>query len=341
MTTPAQATEKTADLLAAVLTDLAAVVGGISDAQLASPTPCAGWDVAQLRDHVLGWLGTFAAGFADPDGQAPRASLDGYTAPDDAAGAVRAAAATLDAAIRGGAASRPLRLGEAAMPGGMALDMILWEYQVHGWDLARATGQPWSPPAGAAEESLAFAPGMLTEDYQGEGKAFAVRVAVPGTATPLDRLLGLSGRDPRWAAGPGAAGGAGEDEHARGPLIARFTVDGADPGQVAGLEADWVGVMIFRKTFTAGITGTATTVFMAAGPEEGSRSYVATERITGRAPDGQEGSLTIQHGGLESDPEAWFGHIVPHTGTGGFAGWAGTARIRHDGDGAYFEIRLG
>jgi hypothetical protein len=67
---------------------------------------------------------------------------------------------------------------------------------------------------------------------------------------------------------------------------------------------------------------------------------VATERITGRGPDGRDGSVTIQHGGLESDQDAWFGHIVPHTGTGSFAGWSGTARIRHDPDGAYFEITL-
>ena len=97
----------------------------------------------------------------------------------------------------------------------------------------------------------------------------------------------------------------------------------------------------YSKTFTSGITGHAATLFMAAGSQEGSRSYVATERITGR-PDGgeEEGSVTVQHGGLESDPDIWFGHIVPNTGTGGFAGWSGSARIRHDDQGAYFEIEL-
>jgi hypothetical protein len=45
-------------------------------------------------------------------------------------------------------------------------------------------------------------------------------------------------------------------------------------------------------------------------------------------------------GGLESDPASWFGHIVPGTGTGGFAGWTGSARIVHDDHGAYFEINL-
>ena len=86
------------------------------------------------------------------------------------------------------------------MPGDLALGMILCEYQVHGWDIARATGQLWSPPAAASEESLTFAPAMLNDDYQGEGKPFGTRVAVADDAPPLDRLLGLSGRDPGWSA---------------------------------------------------------------------------------------------------------------------------------------------
>ncbi len=47
-----------------------------------------------------------------------------------------------------------------------------------------------------------------------------------------------------------------------------------------------------------------------------------------------------QVSGLESDPDPWFGHITPATGTGGFAGWSGSARILHDDQGAYFEIEL-
>src|SRR5438067_1577873 len=73
-------------------------------------------------------------------------------------------------------------------------------------------------------------------------------------------------------------------------LIARFRVDRFEPRQVAGLDADWFSLLTFAKTFTSGITGHATTVFMSAGTEEGSRSYVATERITGRTEDGREGS---------------------------------------------------
>jgi uncharacterized protein (TIGR03086 family) len=196
-------TEKTTDLLVAVLSDLEPVIGRVTGEQLHDPTPCTELDVGQLRTHILGWLTTFAAGFADPGGQAPLDRLEGYTVPADPGAEVRSASAAMAAALHGGAAGRPLRLGDSAMPGDMALSMILWEYQVHGWDLARATRQPWSPPAAAAEESLEFAPGMLTPDYQGDGKAFAPRVPVPATAPALDRLLGLSGRDPGWPAHSG------------------------------------------------------------------------------------------------------------------------------------------
>lgn len=123
-------------------------------------------------------------------------------------------------------------------------------------------------------------------------------------------------------------------------LVARFTVEDAQPTQPTDLEADWVGLMIFTKTFTSGIIGTSTTLFMSAGTEEGSRSYVATERISGRTDDARVGTFTVQHGGLESDPSTWFGHIVPNTGTGDFAGWAGSAHIQHDDAGAYFEIEF-
>ncbi|MDQ2729007.1 MAG: TIGR03086 family metal-binding protein [Actinomycetota bacterium] len=195
-------TDQTAGLLRVVLTGLAPVVGAITPEQWHDPTPCQAFDVEQLRDHVLGWLTNFAAGFADPHGQAPRADNDGFHAPagaDAAAAQVSTAADRLDRAIGDGGAARPLRLGENAMPGDLALGMILWEYQVHGWDLARATGQEWSVPVAAAEASLTFVPTMLGPDHQGEGKPFGKPVQVPDGAPTLDRLIALSGRDPGWA----------------------------------------------------------------------------------------------------------------------------------------------
>lgn len=194
MTTP---TGLTRNHLASVLADLAGMIGAVDATRYHDPTRCTEYDVEALRDHVLGWLTTFAAGFSDPTGHAQNADIGDYHAPVDPAAtadAVHAAADQLDEALRDGAAARPLWLGDAQMPGELALGMILWEYQVHGWDLAVATGQHWAPPAAAVAESLAFAPGMLSEDYQGEGKTFGPRVMVSEDAPALHRLLGLSGR---------------------------------------------------------------------------------------------------------------------------------------------------
>ena len=190
-------------LIAPVLTDLAGVVSNIRPEQLADPTPCTNFDVEQLRAHVVSWSNYFGAAFADPDGTADRPDPKTFQVPDDpdaAANLIRAAAAKIDQSVQDGVAERPVLMVASTMPGEMSLRMTLWEYLTHGSDLAKATGQQWDPPVAAVEDALAFAPGMLTDEYRGEGKDFAHQVPVPDDAPPLDRLLGFSGRDPRWKA---------------------------------------------------------------------------------------------------------------------------------------------
>ncbi|XVX20262.1 TIGR03086 family metal-binding protein [Actinomycetota bacterium] len=197
-TTSQPSTTQTTGQLQAVLDRLAGVLDNIEPEQGDRPTSCTDYDVATLRQHALGWLTAFTDGYAAEDGTC--SDPEAVQVEGTGAQQVRDAAASLAASLPD-AAARELRIGEAGMPGEMALSMILWEYQMHGWDLARSTGQQWSPPDDGVEASLAFAPGMLTPDYQGEGKSFAPPVAVPDDAPPLDRLLGLSGRDPEWSAG--------------------------------------------------------------------------------------------------------------------------------------------
>lgn len=164
----------------------------------ADPTPCTDYSVADLREHLVSWSTAFGAGFSDPAGQAPDASA--ITVEGTGADQVRAAGEAIAAGIAAGGAERDLTLADGnAMPGAMALAMTLWEYQVHGWDLAVATGRDWAPSPPAVEGSIAFADQMLTPDFQGEGKAFAPRVPVPDDAPAIDRLVGMSGRDPQWA----------------------------------------------------------------------------------------------------------------------------------------------
>jgi hypothetical protein len=123
-------------------------------------------------------------------------------------------------------------------------------------------------------------------------------------------------------------------------LIARFSVNGWDERAIDGIEGGWMSAAEMRKEFTAGLVGTSVALFVSSGQTEGQRAYFAAERITATTDDGRSGSVTVHHGGLESSPETWFGHVVPDSGTGDFSGWSGTARIEHDDTGAYFAFEL-
>lgn len=185
-----------ADLLT-VLRQLADVLDEIGPAADDTPTPCPDHPLGTLRQHVVGWLTAFTDGLTDPDGRcgdAQQVVVEG-TGGDQ----VRRQVERLETAFAGTLPEQVV-IHDSGMPTSMALSMMLWEYQVHGWDLAVAAGRPWSPADRGLEASVEFAPMMLTDDYQGEGKTFGPRVEVPAGAPALDRLLGLSGRDPAWSA---------------------------------------------------------------------------------------------------------------------------------------------
>ncbi|WOC11462.1 TIGR03086 family metal-binding protein [Gordonia sp. MP11Mi] len=172
---------------------LADLLDEAADTPPNAPTPCTDFDVAALRHHIVGWLTAFADGFVAADHTCGDANA--VTVTGSGGEQVRAAAGRLRQVLPG-ALTHPLNIGESGMPGDMAASMILWEYQMHGWDLAQAAGLDWNPDDEAVEASLAFAPAMLTPDFQGDGKAFATAVPVDESATPLERLVGLSGRRP-------------------------------------------------------------------------------------------------------------------------------------------------
>jgi hypothetical protein len=124
------------------------------------------------------------------------------------------------------------------------------------------------------------------------------------------------------------------------PIVARFQITGWEETDLPGLTAGAASGAKMTKTFSEGIDGTSEGLFISSGTEEGSRSYIAVECIAGTLADGRSGSFIVHHGGLESDPNTWFGHIVPGTGAGDLAGIAGSARIVHDEQGAFFSIVL-
>lgn len=123
-------------------------------------------------------------------------------------------------------------------------------------------------------------------------------------------------------------------------IIAHFDITEWDETALPGVDGAWAGGARMRKTFAEGITGSSAGLFISSGEDEGNRAYIAVERITGTLPDGRSGSFTVQHGGLESNPDSWFGYIVPDTGTDDLAGITGAATIGHDDTGAFFTFVL-
>ncbi|WP_069160589.1 TIGR03086 family metal-binding protein [Nocardia altamirensis] len=181
-------------------TALETVVCGISDEQLAAATPCADTTVRDLLAHVIDLTEAFRQA-------ATKEAVGGSVAPDVAperalAGDWRARIpAQLKALVS--AWREPAAWDGITEAGGVseqapAMAMIaLDEVVVHGWDLAKATGQPFSPTA----TDLAVLLDMLSATPpEGTPGLFGPVVPVPVEASALERVLALTGRSLHWTA---------------------------------------------------------------------------------------------------------------------------------------------
>ena len=84
------------------------------------------------------------------------------------------------------------------MPAEVAALVALDEVVVHGWDLARSTGQGYDADDAAVAACLAFVASFEAPAEGDDGGLFGPPVAVPDDARVLDRLIGATGRDPSW-----------------------------------------------------------------------------------------------------------------------------------------------
>ncbi len=189
---------ETLDLTPAT-TAVARVVREVRDDQLGNPTPCPDFTVADLLDHLHGLCLAFTSA-ARKDGVAGEPSADGSLLPGDWRSVIDGRLATLADAWTDPAAYSGMTLaGPIELPGEVAALVALDEVVVHGWDLARATGQDYDPGEPAVLACLRFAESFEVPDGVGDGP-FGPPVAVPADAPALERLAGATGRDPAWGA---------------------------------------------------------------------------------------------------------------------------------------------
>jgi uncharacterized protein (TIGR03086 family) len=170
----------------------------VTDDQLAAVTPCEKFRLSDLIDHI----GSLAVAFT----AAARKELGPATSqprPPDAAG-LDAGWRTriprdLDALAQAwrdpGAWQGMTRVGGFDLPGELAGEAVLGELIIHGWDLARASGQPFDCDQPTLEACQVYVSKMQAMTPDGP---FSPAVDVPADALLLDRVIGLSGRNPAW-----------------------------------------------------------------------------------------------------------------------------------------------
>ena len=91
-----------------------------------------------------------------------------------------------------GALDRTIQAPFGAVPGGDFCRFVVLDGLVHGWDLAKATDQPYEPPDELVEAATAFA--RQTLDPLRDGDTFAAAVQPAPGASPIERLANLTGR---------------------------------------------------------------------------------------------------------------------------------------------------
>lgn len=169
--------------LAAILPVLAAAVGE----SVRLPTPCPGFDVAALADHLAGTVTmvgeaagaqvfvTQNAGIGTRISQTTHSVIDAW----------RARGTEGDAMFAG-----------RVMPAHLALGVLSVELVVHGWDFAQALARPLAVAAAHADFVLSLAQRIITPDSR-RTAGFDPQVPVTTDAEALDRLVAFTGRHPR------------------------------------------------------------------------------------------------------------------------------------------------
>ena len=165
-------------------------VQGVTADVLHAATPCAGWDLRTLLQHINESLDLLHECVAGPTATAPPATdpLDLFRArATRLVAAFSRSPATQRVVIAGGC---PLALGVIARTGAL-------EIAVHGWDISRAIQESRPIPNELASDLLCACPALVADARH--HRLFAPPVPLPPAAGPSDQLVALLGRDPAFS----------------------------------------------------------------------------------------------------------------------------------------------
>jgi uncharacterized protein (TIGR03086 family) len=179
---------------------LSRVVMDVDDDQLGAATPDGDATVADLLDHINSLSQAFARAAAkDVAGSQPASPADGSRLPPDWRASIPDRLRALAAAWQAEPAWTGMtKAGGIDMPAEVAASVAANEVIVHGWDLAAGTGHEYTADPELVQVAIAFVEPTARQNPDGVPGLFGPAIAVPQDASPLHRLLGLTGRDPAW-----------------------------------------------------------------------------------------------------------------------------------------------
>ncbi len=180
---------------------LTKVVNGVGEDQLSAPTPCSDSSLGALLDHVDGLAQAFTAGARKvvPEGGSQAPSADAaHLNPEWRTVIPSRLAVLVQAWSDDDAWTGVAEVGGAVAPGDTTGMFALNEVIVHGWDIAVSSGQPFHVDPELLAATHEFVRSLVAQAPEGTPGLFAAPIPVPDRAPLLDRLLGLTGRDPGW-----------------------------------------------------------------------------------------------------------------------------------------------
>jgi uncharacterized protein (TIGR03086 family) len=197
------------DHLSEALLSTAALVDDLPSGSLGRASPCRGWSVLDVVNHlaaVTEKFRRFAAGTADPAGTAsPVRQLRGDLVGPRPAKRFRDIAEAAASAWREhpGALTAVCVLPFGSFDGATAAGINLFDAVIHQWDIAVGAGIEHPISEELAVVALRVAPLLITDQARLSGH-YAAPALLPADAPPSARLLAVAGRQQKRPP-PGAA----------------------------------------------------------------------------------------------------------------------------------------
>src|SRR5262249_29953521 len=182
-------------LLGETIASTGKVVAGVRPDQLDDPTPCSEWDVRALLNHLIGVAEMFSHVAEGKPIPPPDPNTDYFVGEEYAAAYDSATARVLAAWQKPGALAATITLPLGDVPGSVGASINFIDVLVHGWDVAKATGQDAHLAPEFAEPALELARGIVNDRVRQAG-AFGPAISVSADSPMGDRLVAFLGRTP-------------------------------------------------------------------------------------------------------------------------------------------------